>query len=61
LGRVSTVVELFQNLPNKTVRVMVRLAYSSEKAREVAKRVLYKDMEEKSKDLKDKLNKMVDW
>ncbi|MDE7096551.1 MAG: hypothetical protein K2O47_03565 [Muribaculaceae bacterium] len=61
LGRVSTVVELFQNLPNKTVRVMVRLAYSSEKAREVAKKVLYKDMEEKSSELKDKLDKMVDW
>lgn len=61
LGRVTTVVELFQNLPDKKVRVMVRLAYSNKQAREVAKKVLYKDMEEKSKELKEKLDKIVDW
>ena len=46
LGRVTTVVELYRDLPNKTVRVMVRLAYSSEQARAVAKKVLYQDMED---------------
>lgn len=61
LGRVSTVVELFQNLQNKNVRVMVRLAYSNQQARAVAKKVLYKDMEGKSKELKEKLDQMVDW
>lgn len=61
LGRVSTVVELCQNVSNKQVRVMVRLAYSNEQARAVAKKVIYKEMEDKSKELKDKLDKMVNW
>lgn len=61
LGRVLSVVELYQNLPNKTVRVMVVLAYSNQQARAVAKKILYKEMEEKSKDLKEKLDEIVDW
>lgn len=61
LGRVLTVVELYQNHSNKTVNVMVRLAYSSQQARQIAKKVLYSDMEGKSKDLKDKLDKMSGW
>lgn len=61
LGRVITVVELYQNLSNKNVRVLVRLAYSNQQARNVAKKVLYEDMGEKSKELKEKLDKMVDW
>lgn len=61
LGRISTIVELYQDLPNKTVRVMVRLAYSSQRAREIAKRIIHQELEDESSELKDKVDELVDW
>ena len=59
IGRVVTVVELRQVLPNKNQRVMVRLAYNSEMAKEAAAKVVKKELENKGVNLHGKLDKML--
>lgn len=61
LGRVVTVVEQYRRLQNKNYEVMVVLAYSERQAREIAKRVVMDSMENESKELKDRLNELVNW
>ncbi len=59
IGRVVTVVELRQVLPNKNQRVMVRLAYNSDMAKEAAAKVVKKELENKGVNLHGKLDKML--
>lgn len=51
LGRVTTVVEVYKELPNKQVRVEVTVAYSAAKAKEIAKRTAQKELKEKTSEL----------
>lgn len=61
LGRVKTVVEMYQDVNSQNVRVSVQLAYSIRQAQTVAKKVIYKQLEDDSKGLKEKLDQMLGW
>lgn len=60
LGRTNAVVELYQKLPNNNFRVMVFIAYSGEQARKVAKKAIYKELNDESKELRAKLDKILE-
>ncbi|GHT21112.1 hypothetical protein FACS189430_00620 [Bacteroidia bacterium] len=61
LGLVSKDVEIYRDLPNKNVEVMVSLSYSSRIAAEAAKRAIQQKLEDKSEELHKKLDKMLGW
>lgn len=59
LGRMMPVVEVYRTLNNKNKEVLVRLAYSSSKAREMAKRAARAQLEDEG--LKNKLDELLGW
>lgn len=61
VGRTLTVVEIFRTLPNKRKEVMVRMAYSSDMAKEAAKKAIRAELEKKGDDLSNKLDQMLGW
>ncbi len=61
LGRVIPVVEVYRTLKNKNKEVLVRLAYSSDMAKEVAKKAIRKDLENQGEKLHGKLDKLLNW
>lgn len=61
LGRVIPVVEVYRTLKNKNKEVLVRLAYSSGMAKEVAKKAIRKDLENQGAELHGKLDKLLNW
>lgn len=59
LGRVMPVIEVFRTLPNNNKQVMVRIAYSSETARNIAKKAILNEMEKEGDSLGDKLDEIL--
>lgn len=58
IGRTLPVVEIYRTLPNNRKEVMVRMAYSSEKAKEAAKQVVRSELEAKGNELSKKLDNL---
>ena len=61
IGRVIPVVELYRDLPNKNKEVLVRIAYNHNMAKEAAKKIIRKDLEEKGNKLHDQLDEVLGW
>ena len=60
IGRTITVVEMYRNI-DKNMEASVRIAYSSEMANEMAKKVIRKNLEEETDLLQDKLEKLMNF
>lgn len=58
IGRVITLVEMYKDM-NKNIEANVRIAYNSEMAIEAAKKVVRKELEDKTNILQDKLEKIM--
>ena len=58
LGRIIPLVEMYKDI-NKNREANVRIAYNSEMAMEMAKRVIRKSLEEETEILQDKLEKLM--
>jgi hypothetical protein len=58
IGRVITIVELYKDI-DKNIEVNVRIAYNSEMAMEMAKRVVRQKLEEETKILQEKLDQLM--
>ena len=58
IGRVITLVEMYKDI-NKNIEANVRIAYNSEMAMEAAKKVVRKQLEDETKILQDKLDKLM--
>lgn len=61
LGRTVPVVELYRTLKNKNKEVLVRIAYNSDTALEVAKKVVREELSKRSDELHDQLDKAFDF
>ncbi len=59
IGRTITVMETYRTLANRNKEVLVRIAYNSRMAKEVARRALQQDLEEKGLELHEKLDKIL--
>lgn len=58
IGRVITLVEMYKDI-NKNIEANVRIAYNSEMAMEAAKKIVRKQLEDETKILQDKLDKLM--
>ena len=58
IGRIITIVELYKNI-NKNIEANVRIAYNSEMAMEMAKKVVRQQLEDETKILQEKLEKLM--
>lgn len=58
IGRVITLVEMYKDI-NKNIEANVRIAYNSEMAIEAAKKVVRKELEDKTDLLQEKLEKIM--
>ncbi len=58
IGRIITLVEMYKDI-NKNIEANVRIAYNSEMAMEMTKKVIRKQLEEETKVLQDKLEKLM--
>lgn len=58
IGRIITLVEMYKDI-DKNIEANVRIAYNSEMAMEAAKKVIRKQLEEETKVLQDKLEKLM--
>lgn len=61
IGRTIPVVECYRIKENKNKEVLIRVAYSQEMAKAAAKRAVREDLEDKSEDLKKKLDSILGW
>ncbi len=61
LGRTIPVVEAYRELKNKNKEVLVRIAYSGDMAKAVAKDAIRQDLESKGDELHDKLDELLGW
>jgi hypothetical protein len=59
LGRVFNEIEIYREMPNKNVEVMVCLSYSSQQALEIAKKNMAAKLEDKTEALHQKLDKLM--
>ncbi|MFR9603698.1 MAG: hypothetical protein SNG02_07495 [Rikenellaceae bacterium] len=59
IGRTITVVEVYRDLSNKNVEVMIRIAYNSEMARKAAIEVVRKDLKAKGNALHEELDEII--
>ncbi|MBM6757763.1 hypothetical protein [Bacteroides mediterraneensis] len=59
IGRTIIVMEVYRTLSNKNKEVLIRIAYNSEMAKEVAKNAIRKSLEEESSSLSDELDKLL--
>lgn len=59
LGRVVTLMECYRVLPNKNTEVLVMVAYDSKRAIDAAKQEVRKNLEERGKKLREKLDAMI--
>ncbi len=58
IGRIITIVELYKDM-NKNIEANVRIAYNSEMAKEMAKKVVRHQLEEETKILQEKLERLM--
>lgn len=61
IGRVVPVVETYRVVNGNNREVLVRIAYSQEAAKAVAKKAIKKELEEKGDDLHGKLDQLLGW
>lgn len=61
IGRTITVMEVFRTLDNKNKEVLIRIAYNSEMAKQVAKNAVRKSLESEAEDLSKDLDKLLNW
>lgn len=61
LGRTIPVVEVYRTLQNKNKEVLVRIAYSGDAAKKVAKEAIRKDLEQRGDNLHNKLDELLGW
>lgn len=61
LGRTISVMELCRTLPNKNKEVLVRIAYSGNAAKKIARDAIKKNLEEHGDNLHDKLDQLLGW
>ena len=61
LGRTIPVIEVYRTLSNKNKEVMVRIAYSGDAAKKVAKEAIRKELEERGDNLHNKLDELLGW
>lgn len=59
LGRVVKEIEIYRDLSNKNVEVMVCLSYSSQAATDVAMKSIHRNLEKEAKHLHDKLDSLT--
>ena len=61
LGRTIPVVEVYRTLSNKNKEVLVRIAYSGDAAKKIAKEAVRKDLEQRGDNLHNKLDELLGW
>jgi len=61
LGRVITLFEMYRKLNNGNLEASVRLAYDSKTAKDAAKKVIRKKLEEEAELVQDKLDKLLNF
>ena len=61
IGRTIPVIEVYRTLNNNNREVMVRIAYSGDAAKKIAKEAIKKDLEERGDDLHNKLDEFLGW
>ncbi|MCH5307544.1 MAG: hypothetical protein J1E37_05635 [Prevotella sp.] len=61
LGRTIPVVEVYRTLSNKNKEVLVRIAYSGDAAKKVAKEAVRKELEQRGDNLHNKLDELLGW
>lgn len=61
IGRTIPVVEVYRTLPNKNKKVLVRIAYSGDAAKRVAKEAIKKELEQRGDSLHNKLDELLGW
>lgn len=61
LGRTIPVVEVYRTLANKNKEVLVRIAYSGDAAKKIAKDVVRKELEQRGDNLHQKLDELLGW
>lgn len=59
LGRVTKEIEIYKDLNNKNVEVLVCLSYSAKAAAEVAIKSIHKNLEKEAENLHDKLDSLI--
>ena len=59
LGRVTKEIEIYKDLNNKNVEVLVCLSYSSKSAAEIAVKNIHKNLEQEAENLHDKLDSLI--
>lgn len=61
LGRTIPVIEVYRTLANKNKEVMVRIAYSGDQAKKIAKEAIRKELEQRGDNLHNKLDELLGW
>lgn len=61
IGRTITVMEVFRTLDNKNKEVLIRIAYNSAMAKQIAKNAVRKSLESEAEDLSKDLDKLLNW
>lgn len=61
LGRTIPVIEVYRTLSNKNKEVMVRIAYSGDEAKRIAKEAIRKELEQRGDVLHNKLDELLGW
>lgn len=61
IGRVVPVVEVYQAVNGNNRQVLVRIAYSMDMAKSVAKRAVREDLEKRGEELHGKLDELLGW
>ena len=61
LGRTIPVVEVYRTLDNKNKEMLVRIAYSGDAAKKIAKEAVRKDLEQRGNNLHNKLDELLGW
>ena len=61
IGRIIPVVECYRTKSNKNKEVLVRVAYSVDMAKSVAKRAIHKTLENENEELRKKLEEILEW
>lgn len=61
LGRTIIVMEAYRTLPDKNKEVLLRIAYSGDAARAVAKKAIREDLKQKGDDLHKNLDELLGW
>ncbi|MBP3511344.1 MAG: hypothetical protein J6K19_04805 [Prevotella sp.] len=61
IGRTIIVMEVYRTKPNKNKEVLVRIAYNGAMAKAAAKNAVREQLEDKGKELQDKLDKLLGW